>query len=739
MKAFCTGFLLLLLNHLFSQCPTSNVEFHDQSELDAFAAEYPNCTDLPGNLRLWPSFTNQDFTNLNGLSNIQTIYGKLELWSIDGLTSLSGLENLQSIGHGLEISFCESLSDISALGNLTHVGPVQTGYDMGSCISISETGISNLHGLEGLTKLDGHLSVSFNPSLTTLDGIQNIQTIDGSLSIRANPMISDISALSQIDTIKSVIELSNMSADIHQIVNIRGFTGLFLTEITSMTTLPFFEENISLKWLGIISNPQLQNLNGIQSFRNMEDIAIHENPLITNLNGLTDWTDSCNISFGSNSSLTDISVFEGITTCGDLYIGDNDLLSDISPFQDLHHIFGSLQIYNAESLNSLDVFSQLDSIDGSLSIEFTYLTDLSGLENVEYIGNGIGISQNKDLTSISALDDFKMNNGSVYIYENSVLEDFFGTCENDTVPNLVIFSNNDLVEINSLTSVQHIGALHLTDNAVLSTISPFQNLTSIVDLDIQNSPNLTNLDFLNQAEVQNSILIINNATLAHINGIKPAEYMTYQIDIQTNPLLTNLNSLNTLHHVEWDIRIFQCHSLNSLSGLDNLETVNGMLEINKNNSLTDITALENLQTFNLIRILNNSQLSNCSIEPICEIFGSNPNNAWLYATNNMEGCKTNDQVEETCFPVGTSLPEAATGIQISPNPSDGRLTITCTDPDTKWTIAELYDFQGRIINTINLNEQRILQLDLSGFTVGQYVLKLMSKEGDFSTEIIIIQ
>lgn len=739
MKALTTSFLLLLFNYLFSQCPTTNLEFHDQSELDAFAAEYPNCTDLPGNLRLWSAFTNQDFTNLNGLSNIQTIYGKVELWSIPGLTSLSGLENLQSIGHGLEISFCESLSDISALGNLTYLGPVQTGYDMGSCISISETGISNLHGLEGLTKLDGHLSVSFNPSLTTLDGIQNIQTIDGSLSIRANPMISDISALSQIDTIKSVIELSNMSADIHQIVNIRGFSGLFLTEISSMTTLPFFEENISLKWLGIISNPQLQNLNGIQSFRNLEDIAIHDNPLITNFNGLTDWSDSCNISFSSNSSLTDISVFEGITTCGDLYIGDNDLLSDISPLQDLHHIYGYLQIYGGTSLNSLSVFSQLDSIDAGLSIEFTYLTDLSGLENLEYIGTGIGIANNKDLTSINALDDFKMNNGSVYVYDNSVLADFLGSCENDTVPNLVIFSNNALTEINSLASIQHIGALHLTDNAVLSTISPFQNLTSIVDLDIQNMPNLSNLDFLNQAEVQNSILIINNATLDNINGIKPADYMTYQIDIQTNPLLTNLNSLNTLHHVEWDVRIFQCHSLNSLSGLDNLETVNGMLELNKNNSLTDITALENLQTFNLIRILNNSQLSNCSIEPICEIFGSNPNNAWLYATNNMEGCKTNDQVEETCFPVSTSLPEAATGIQISPNPSDGRLTITCSDPDTDWTIAELYDFQGSFLKTKKMNPQKVMQIDFSDLSPGQYVLKMLSAEGDFLTKIFIIQ
>jgi len=50
MKKLLILFIVTLLFYgtIWAQCPTGNVYFYTQSDIDNFAANYPGCTQMPG-------------------------------------------------------------------------------------------------------------------------------------------------------------------------------------------------------------------------------------------------------------------------------------------------------------------------------------------------------------------------------------------------------------------------------------------------------------------------------------------------------------------------------------------------------------------------------------------------------------------------------------------------------------------------------------------------------------------
>src|SRR5690606_2426626 len=99
-------YFLLFIPFLFlfstgkGQCPSGNIGFYSQAEIDAFAINYPNCTEISGDLDI----NNSNITNLNGLSNLTSVGGSLYINSTN-LTNLDGLSNLTSIEGDLAISY----------------------------------------------------------------------------------------------------------------------------------------------------------------------------------------------------------------------------------------------------------------------------------------------------------------------------------------------------------------------------------------------------------------------------------------------------------------------------------------------------------------------------------------------------------------------------------------------------------------------------------------------------------
>ena len=138
--------LLLLLLSIYAfvqgQCPITSVTFTTQVQIDDFGNNYPGCTHFLYNITIQED-VDGDITNLNGLSNIDTIDGSLKIIGNDFLQHLTGLENLLSIGGNLEITDNDN-NDIPL------------------------NGLENLYSLNNLQSVHGNIIIKDNDNLEHL-------------------------------------------------------------------------------------------------------------------------------------------------------------------------------------------------------------------------------------------------------------------------------------------------------------------------------------------------------------------------------------------------------------------------------------------------------------------------------------------------------------------------------------------------------------------------------------------
>ncbi|MEN8137793.1 MAG: hypothetical protein ABFR62_05110 [Bacteroidota bacterium] len=130
---------------------TGDLRFYRQEEIDAFGKCYPK-DSFVGDIIIDRS----NITNLDGLKVLKEIDGKMIIKRNDKLESVNGLSNLESINH-LIISFNKSLSDLKGLEKLSKVKRdvvIYRNTDLKDASSISEDII-----------LGGKLVIKGNPRL----------------------------------------------------------------------------------------------------------------------------------------------------------------------------------------------------------------------------------------------------------------------------------------------------------------------------------------------------------------------------------------------------------------------------------------------------------------------------------------------------------------------------------------------------------------------------------------------
>jgi hypothetical protein len=192
--------------------PFGNYYFKNQSGIDNFKSDYPDCTDLAGYLRI----NGNDITNLDSLDNLHSVEYSVEIYSCDSLESLAGLENLSSIGYQLEIVHNGTLSSLTGLENLVSLNSTYI-QDNGSLVSVeglsgltainawvyivSCTALESLSGLENLTSIGGSLGIGNDSSLASLAGLENLMTVGGELKISGNNALFNLSGLDNLSAI----------------------------------------------------------------------------------------------------------------------------------------------------------------------------------------------------------------------------------------------------------------------------------------------------------------------------------------------------------------------------------------------------------------------------------------------------------------------------------------------------------------------------------------------------------
>jgi len=313
--------------------PYGNYYLLTQSEIDDFQINYPNCTELEGDVYIGYLPYTTDITNLIGLSEITSIGGGLSILKNDYLTNLTGLDNLTSIIGSLRIISNDSLAELTGLNKLTSIDGnlyindnnalinltgldsltyiegrlIIGGYDgpgnaslinltglnnltyIGNTIRINENeSLENLQGLEMLPSIVGGLTIRANPSLSSLTGLNNVNYIGG-LSIQLNSTLSSLSVLEKLDSIGGDLyiwnnELTSLTG-LENLTTIGGslvIWGSTLDNLTPLENLVSIEGDINIGSLSYGSTA-LTNLTGLNNVNagSIENISIIHNPFLS--------------------------------------------------------------------------------------------------------------------------------------------------------------------------------------------------------------------------------------------------------------------------------------------------------------------------------------------------------------------------------------------------------------------------------------------------------------------------
>lgn len=464
-------------------CPTGDLSFTSQEEVNHFLVQYPNCTILPGNVYLGYEWEGpSDINDLTPFQNITEITGNLEIeWT--SLPNLNGLNNLNKVGGALSIDRVGSLEGIQSL---TSVGSLEF---------MNNPAIATLEGLENLTNIATHLFIQ-GSSLTSLKGLEGLTEIPITLVISSNPNLINLEGLNNITKISH----NNTSGELYIAGNesLENFEGL-----NNLTTLGYGQ-------LHVRENNSLVSFDGLEGLTTVGGtIRIDFNPVLESIEAL--------------SNLTQVNLFNGPY----VQIHNNPMLNSLSAFHNLTRM-GSLSIQGNHSLTNLD------GLDNVVRLDYA---DSPEPEN--YIGTSLEINNNNTLSSINGLRNLTFIGNNFHIMGNPLLTSL------EPLGNLVkvgcdlrVNGNSALTSLQGLENIDDIGTyvfcpgpwLQMSNQPLISNVDPLENLVSMkpVVYDVQNNALIQDLNGLeniaaNQIEY---LLIKNSPELSVCNQTNICEYLS---------------------------------------------------------------------------------------------------------------------------------------------------------------------------------------------------------------------
>lgn len=414
-------FFILTGSIVIAQCPPGDLQFNDQDDVDAFAAEYPDCTEINGSLEIDPLF-GAGFLSLEFFENITSINGDFKVER--DINAISAFTGLQVIGGDLEFA---SLNGSSAEEIITIPSGITT---LGGDFKMNNSDSVIVAGMEGLSIMAGNLMLS-NVDELVFNALPNVESLL-SIDIYSCSEIFFNSGLSSLLTITGYVQVYGNSSgqiDFGGLVNLQSVASYF-------RILGCEEGELS------IVNLDFDDY--------VNEVDINSNDALISFSSCFFGNQIGSVSV-NNSNVTDIGFFAGVEeVTGNIQIVVVQELQSVQALDDLIHVGGSFHIEEAPGLTDFSGPSSVLEIEGELILSGLGLETIggastdAGFASLISVGGDITLSEMPNIQGLTEIGFWQLQNvggSTIGIYNT-------GAVQISALQNLVNFNGTLVLAFN---------------------------------------------------------------------------------------------------------------------------------------------------------------------------------------------------------------------------------------------------------------------------------------------------
>ncbi len=512
--------------------------------------------------------------------------------------------------------------------------------------------VSDLSGLEQITKINGYLNIGSNDNLLTLKGLQNIDTITNKLEIKYNSFLTNLDSLYNLEYVGERLSIQNNS-NLNSLVGLSKLKkiGLHFTIMNNgpLNSLMGLSSLDSIGGSLFIGQNEITSLYGLNNLGYVgENLNISNCSLISSLEDLTNLTNvQGDIEITNNASLANLIGLDNLNSInGSLTIRDNQSILNLQGLENISSVAGDFTIENLENLTNLESLENLTNVNGKLLIRSNeILNSLSGLNNLESVGE-LEIFRQSEITDLLALNNLSIVSGDFKLDDLPSVTNLNGLNNLVSIGGVFWLEELGISTMEGLNNLSYAGGMVIRLNFILQNLSGLSSLSALgadgLNIGITDINNLDGLS--NLLTVEGGVNISDN--ILSLEGLDNLFRIGGLLNISDSQI-SNLNGLSSLNSIG-GLVLNNNDGLISLQGLENLDSLKNEISLSNNNLLNDISNLDSIPFIDIssLSIDNNFELSFCDNTFICNYIFDEDN--YGYITNNAPGCDSREEILESC-------------------------------------------------------------------------------------------